>query len=68
VDDPVADRNRINVMRLAEPASSGVQGRGHVGDLVAFETLVHDLCAIGAARPQSWLGSDAIDLPFDLTC
>jgi hypothetical protein len=44
-----------------------VQGRGHVGDLVAFEVLVHDLRAVGAARAQSWLRSDAVDLPFDLT-
>jgi hypothetical protein len=67
VDDPMSDRNRIDVMFLAEPGSGGVQGRGHVGDLVAFEVLVHDVRAVGAARAQSWLRSDAVDLPFDLT-
>src|SRR5262249_23849905 len=65
MDDPVPDRDQVDLLRLAQPAADLEHGGGQVGDVLHRVILVDERLAVGAAGAQPRPHADAVHLAFD---
>ena len=66
VHDAMTDRDRIDLVLLAQPGAGRLQSRRYVGNLLALKAPVDKLDLTRPACAQSRLRADAVHLSLDL--
>src|SRR3954454_16166449 len=65
MDDPVANRGRLELLRFAQPGAGSLECRRNILQLLGWVSLINQLYLVRALRAQPRLRSDAVHLPFD---